>query len=54
MGRSTTDGKRVFFICLRKDLAEPFGYTQTDMFTQVPKLELNFNFKEVPFGEISL
>ena len=43
--------ERVFFICLRKDLAEPFLYQQ-DMFTQVPKLELKFNEKEIPFKEI--
>lgn len=43
--------ERVFFICLRKDLAEPFLYQQ-DMFTQVPKLELNFNEKEILFKEI--
>lgn len=43
--------ERVFFVCLRKDLAQPFLY-QKDMFTQVPKLELNFNEKEIPFKEI--
>ena len=52
MGRNPQRRKRVFWICLRKDLAFPSGYTQTDMFTQVPKLELNFNFEEVPFGVI--
>lgn len=34
--------ERVFFICLRKDLASPFLYSK-DMFTQAPKLELDFN-----------
>ncbi len=43
--------ERVFFVCLRKDLAKPLLY-QKDMFTQVPKLELNFNEKEIPFKEI--
>ena len=43
--------ERVFFICLRKDLAEPFLYQQ-DMFTVNPKLELNFNEPEIPFGII--
>ena len=43
--------ERVFFICLRKDLAEPFLYSK-DMFTTIPKLELNFNFKEIPYGAI--
>lgn len=43
--------ERVFFICLRKDLAEPFLY-QKDMFNRVPKLELNFNEPEIPYKEI--
>lgn len=43
--------ERVFFICLRKDLAKPFLY-QKDMFTEVPKLVLDFNEKEIPFREI--
>jgi DNA (cytosine-5)-methyltransferase 1 len=43
--------ERVFFVCLRKDLAKPFLY-QKDLFTQVPKLELNFNEKEILFEEI--
>ena len=34
--------ERVFFICLRKDLAKDFLY-QKDMFTEVPKLHLEFN-----------
>ena len=38
--------ERVFFIALRKDLAEPFLYQQ-DMFTVNPKLELNFNELEI-------
>ncbi len=44
--------ERVFFICLRKDLAKPFLYQQ-DMFTVNPKLELNFNEPEINFSEIS-
>ena len=40
--------ERVFFICLRKDLSKKFLY-QKDMFTEVPKLKLNFNEKEIPF-----
>lgn len=43
--------ERVFLICLRKDLAEPFLYQQ-DMFTVNPKLELNFNEPEICFGMI--
>ena len=41
--------ERVFFICLRKDLAEPFLYN-ADMFTIVPKLELEFKETEIPFS----
>jgi DNA (cytosine-5)-methyltransferase 1 len=44
--------ERVFFIAIRKDLAEPFLYN-ADMFTVVPKLELNFKEPEIPFTEIS-
>ena len=43
--------QRVFFVCLRKDLAKKFLY-QKDMFTQVPKLELNFNEKPILFKDI--
>ena len=43
--------ERVFFICLRKDLAKPFLY-QKDMFTKVPKLDLNFNEMEIPFKKV--
>jgi DNA (cytosine-5)-methyltransferase 1 len=43
----------VFFVCLRKDLAQPFLY-QKDMFTQVPKLEFNFNEPEIPFKKVTL
>lgn len=38
--------ERVFFICLRKDLSEPFYY-QKDMFTKIPKIEMKFNEKEI-------
>jgi len=40
--------ERVFFICLRKDLAKPFLYQQ-DMFTLSPLLKMVFNEKEIPF-----
>jgi DNA (cytosine-5)-methyltransferase 1 len=43
--------ERVFFIALRKDLAQPFLY-YADMFTEVPKIELNFNEPEIKFSEI--
>mgnify|MGYP003451903575 CR=1 FL=1 len=42
--------ERVFFIALRKDLAKPFLYF-SDMFTEVPKIDLNFNETEIKFGE---
>jgi len=43
--------ERIFFICLRKDLADPFLYQQ-DMFTVNPKLYLEFKEPEIPFSEI--
>jgi len=43
--------ERVFFVCLRKDIATQFLYFK-DMFTQVPKLKLNFNEKPILFKEI--
>jgi DNA (cytosine-5)-methyltransferase 1 len=43
--------ERVFFICLRKDLAKPF-LVQKDMFTEVPELKMEFNEKEILFKEI--
>jgi DNA (cytosine-5)-methyltransferase 1 len=39
--------ERVFFVCLRKDLAQPFLYFK-DLFTEVPKLHLIFKEKEIP------
>ena len=44
--------ERVFIIGLRNDLAEPFLYAK-DMFTQMPKLELEFNEDEIPFSAFS-
>jgi len=43
--------ERVFFICLRKDLAKPF-YFQKDMFTFIPKIDMDFNEKQILFSEI--
>ena len=40
--------ERVFFICLRKDLAQPF-LNFVDMFTELPKIELKFNEEKIPF-----
>jgi DNA (cytosine-5)-methyltransferase 1 len=44
--------ERVFFIAMRKNLAEPFLYQQ-DMFTVNPKLNLKFNEKEIPIKEFA-
>ena len=43
--------ERVFFISLRKDIANKFLYQQ-DMFTVSPKIKVKFNKKEIPFKEI--
>jgi len=42
--------ERVFFICLRKDLAKPF-LQQVDFFTQLPNLKLYFNEKSIRFKD---
>lgn len=42
--------KRVFFIALRNDIAEPF-MEQVDMFQTAPKLDLYFNEQKIKFGE---
>jgi DNA (cytosine-5)-methyltransferase 1 len=44
--------ERVFFICLRKDLAKDFLYWQ-DMFTEVPEIEMKFNEKEIAIKEFA-
>jgi DNA (cytosine-5)-methyltransferase 1 len=43
--------ERVFFICLRKDLAKPFLH-YADMFTKVPKIEMEFNEPKILFKEV--
>lgn len=43
--------ERVFFICLRKDLAKPF-LEQVDFFTQLPKIKMQFNEEEIPYKKI--
>jgi DNA (cytosine-5)-methyltransferase 1 len=43
--------ERVFFICLRKDLAKPFLHF-ADMFTEIPKIEMVFKDRLILFGEI--
>jgi len=43
--------ERVFFIALRKDLSNQF-MEQKDIFTMLPKIEMNFNETEIKFSEI--
>ena len=43
--------ERVFFVALRKDLAEPF-LEWKDMFTQMPKLNLDFKEPKIKFKQI--
>jgi DNA (cytosine-5)-methyltransferase 1 len=43
--------ERVFFICIRKNIAEQF-LVQKDMFTIAPNIELEFNEKHILFGDI--
>lgn len=43
--------ERVFFICLRKDLAGQFLHF-ADMFTEVPEIKMEFDEKEILFREI--
>jgi len=43
--------ERVFFLAIRKDIAEPFLY-QEDMFTVSPKIDMTFNEPEIRFGQI--
>lgn len=43
--------KRVFFLCLRKDIATPF-LKQVDMFNIKPYINMDFNEKEIPFKDI--
>lgn len=43
--------ERVFFICLRKDLARPFLH-QASLFEQVPFLQMEFKEPMIPFREV--
>jgi len=43
--------ERVFFLCIRKDIADPF-LEQFDMFTVTPKIDLTFNEPMIPYKEI--
>jgi DNA (cytosine-5)-methyltransferase 1 len=42
--------KRIFFIALRKDLSTKF-LIQKDLFTQIPKINLEFNEKKIPIKD---
>lgn len=44
--------ERVFFVCLRKDLAEPFLY-QHSLFEQRPQIEMDFNEDPIPISEFT-
>ena len=44
--------ERVFFVCLRKDIALPF-LKQVSLFEQLPILNLDFNEKPIMFGEVA-
>lgn len=44
--------ERVFFVCLRKDIAEPFLY-QANMFEQKPALDMKFKEQTIFFGEVA-
>jgi len=44
--------ERVFFVALRKDLAGKF-LERVDLYTNLPKLVLEFNERKIPFSEIS-
>jgi DNA (cytosine-5)-methyltransferase 1 len=44
--------ERVFFLSLRKDIAEPFLY-QANMFEQKPMLNMNFNEPTILFGDVA-
>lgn len=43
--------ERVFFLAIRKDLADPF-LEQEDMFTMAPAIDLEFKEPEIPFSQI--
>jgi len=43
--------ERVFFIALRKDLAQPFLY-YADMFTELPKIDMQFNEPIITLNDI--
>lgn len=44
--------ERVFFICLRKDLATPF-LKQVDLFEMRPQIDMSFNEPKIVYGEFA-
>lgn len=44
--------ERVFFVCLRKDLAQPF-LVQKNIFDTIPLIEMEFNEEPITFGEFA-
>lgn len=44
--------ERVFFVCLRKDLAEPF-LERVSLFEESPMINMDFNEKPILFGEVA-
>ena len=44
--------ERVFFIAMRKDIAEKSDLPTFDLFNPMPPLELNFNFKKITFDKV--
>lgn len=44
--------ERVFFLCLRKDIAEPV-LKQATLFEKLPKIDMDFDEEVIPFGEIA-
>ena len=44
--------ERVFFVCLRKDLAEPF-LERVSLFEEAPRMKMEFNEKPILFGEVA-
>jgi DNA (cytosine-5)-methyltransferase 1 len=43
--------ERVFFVCIRRDLAQPF-IRQVDMFTYIPYINLEFKERSIPFKDV--
>lgn len=43
--------ERVFFVCLRKDIAEPF-LQDVSLFDRIPYINMEFKESDIPFGEI--